>query len=30
MKLIKLIEQDERGSWYEDEYGAEVFVPNEG
>ncbi len=29
MKLIKLIEQDEQGSWYEDEYGAEVFVPNE-
>ena len=27
MKLIKLLEQEENGAWYEDEYGAEVWVP---
>ena len=27
MKLIKLLEQEENGAWYEDEYGAEVWIP---
>tara|TARA_Y100001934_G_scaffold90629_1_gene112178 strand:- start:578 stop:685 length:108 start_codon:yes stop_codon:yes gene_type:complete len=29
MKLIKLIEKEKNGAWYEDEYGAEVWVPTE-